>query len=293
MRASTGLTVSYNSIGSGGGIRNFIADSVDFAGSDAPPKASDRQKMPRGVLLIPTAGGAVSVAYNNPDVPNLQLSQSQLSDVFRGSIINWNQISSSYPSRPITVVVRADGSGTTFIFTRHLSAISTAFRNEIGTDQAPDWPASFQSGNKNDGVAARIGQTAGAIGYVQDTYARQNNLATAKVQNKSGAFVEPTLATANQAMASVTWRNDFTVDAANPSEGYPIVGVTWLLLKTDYASDTTAQAVCKMTEWILTSGQDLNIRLEYTAIPDGVANQAIRQVRQLVSPSRDANQSCL
>lgn len=288
-----GLTVNYNSIGSGGGIRQFIADTVDFGGTDAPPSVSDKNQMTNGLLLVPTAGGAVSVAYNHPDIPNLRLTQQQLSGIFRGSITNWNQVDSSLDSVPITVVVRADGSGTTFIFTRHLSAISPAFRDAIGTDKAPSWPATFRSGAKNDGVAAVIRSTVGSIGYVQDTYARENGLNTAEIQNRAGQFVAPTLATANQAMDGVTWNSDFTVDAANPSSGYPIVGVTWLMLKTDYANSATANAVCKMAEWILTDGQSFNARLEYTSIPSFQANQAVRQVRRQVSSHGNANQSCL
>jgi phosphate transport system substrate-binding protein len=224
-KKATGITVNYNSIGSGGGIRQFIADSVDFAGTDAPPENSEISQMKNGMIMVPTAGGAVAVAYNLSGVSNLQLSREMLGKIFAGEVKTWNQVNSSLPNKPIKVVVRADSSGTTFIFTRHLSAISPSFNSKVGADKAPNWPGGFLSGPKNDGVAALIRQTDGAIGYVQDTYARQNNIPTAKIQNKAGQYVEPSLEAANQAMASVQFNSSFnTTNIQDPPQGYPIVG---------------------------------------------------------------------
>jgi phosphate transport system substrate-binding protein len=278
-KKETGITVNYNSIGSGGGIRQFIADSVDFAGTDAPPKSGEISKMENGMIMVPTAGGAVAVAYNLSGVNNLQLSREMLGKIFAGEVTNWNQVNSSLPSKPIRVAVRADSSGTTFIFTRHLSAISPSFKSKVGADKAPNWPGGFLSGPKNDGVAALIKQTDGAIGYVQDTYARQNNIPTAKIQNKAGQFVDPSLQAANQAMASVQFDSNFnTTNIQDPPTGYPIVGVTWLLIKESYEDQATADTIKKMVNWILTKGQSINSQLEYTQIPQSVAQQANQAV---------------
>ncbi len=278
-KKETGVTVNYNSIGSGGGIRQFIADSVDFAGTDAPPKSGEISKMGNGMIMVPTAGGAVAVAYNLSGVSNLQLSREMLGKIFAGEVKSWNQVNSSLPNKPIKVVVRADSSGTTYIFTRHLSTISSSFNSKVGTDKAPNWPGGFLSGPKNDGVAALIKQTDGTIGYVQDTYARQNSIPTAKIQNKAGQYVEPSLNAANQAMGSVQFDGNFnTTNIQDPPQGYPIVGVTWLLIKKSYEDQATADAVKKMVNWILTKGQSINSQLEYTRIPQSVTQQANQAV---------------
>ncbi len=278
-KKETGITVNYNSIGSGGGIRQFIADSVDFAGTDAPPKSGEISQMKNGMIMVPTAGGAVAVAYNLSGVSNLQLSREMLGKIFAGEVKTWNQVSSNLPNKAIKVAVRADSSGTTFIFTRHLSTISSTFKSKVGTDKAPNWPSGFLSGPKNDGVAAVIKQTDGAIGYVQDTYARQNSIPTAKIQNKAGQYIEPSLQAANQAMASVQFDGSFnTTNIQDPPTGYPIVGVTWLLIKKNYEDQATADVVKKMVNWILTKGQGINGQLEYTKIPQAVTQKASQAV---------------
>lgn len=280
----TGVRVNYNSVGSGAGIRQFIAGTVDFAGSDAPPEQSEISQMNRGVVMVPTAGGAVAVVYNLQGVGNLQISRDALAKIFSGEFTNWKQVNSSLPDKPIRVVVRADGSGTTYIFTSHLSAISSAFRSRIGANKAPNWGFNTLSGPKNDGVAAVVQRTDGAIGYVQDTYARQNNIPTAKIQNKAGRYVEPSLAEANKALEGVTFNADFTTANANdPNDGYPIVGVTWLLLYKQYPDAAKATQVKNLMAWILTKGQAINGQLEYTRIPSSVTQRALGAVNSSIA----------
>ena len=286
-RRETGVTVNYNSVGSGAGIRQFIGETVDFAGSDAPPKPSEINQMTRGVIMVPTAGGAVALAYNLPGVTNLRIPREVLPQIFSGAITNWRQVDPSLPDMTIRPVVRADGSGTTFIFTSHLSAVSDAFERSIGANKAPSWPSNFLKGPKNDGVAATIRQTRGAIGYVQDTYARQNNIPTAWLENQAGRFVEPSLAEANKALEGVRFNSDFTTaNADDPNDGYPIVGVTWLLVYRRYQDAQTAEAVKNMVEWILTRGQRINGQLEYTRIPAGIAQRAMRAVNSNVASTQ-------
>ncbi|MBR8832070.1 MAG: Phosphate-binding protein PstS [Chroococcopsis gigantea SAG 12.99] len=281
---STGTTVNYNAVGSGAGIRQFIAGTVDFGASDVAPSASEKSQMKSGLTLVPTAGGAVAVVYNIAGVNNLQLSRANLAKIFSGEITKWNQVDSKLPNKPIKVVVRADGSGTTEIFTSHLSAISGGFKSKVGASKEPNWGFTVLKGPKNDGVAALVKQTDGAIGYVQDTYARKNEgptMRTAKIQNKAGRYVEPSLAEANKAMAGVAFNSDFTADVNDPREGYPIVGLTWLLVPTRYNDAKKAAEVKKLLRWILTTGQGINNQLEYTRIPESVTKKVLAAVDKI------------
>lgn len=283
-KKATGTTVNYNAVGSGAGIRQFIGETVDFGASDVPPSASEKAQMKKGVLLVPTAGGAVAVVYNLAGVKGVQISRQVLPKIFSGEITKWNQVDKKLPNKPIRVVVRADGSGTTEIFTSHLSAVSSAFKSKVGASKEPNWGFQVLKGPKNDGVAALVKQTDGAIGYVQDTFARKNegpNMQTAKLQNKAGQFVEPSLDAANKAMAGIKFNPDFTADVSDPSAGYPIVGITWLLLYQNSGKPETTAEIKKLAKWILTKGQAINPQLEYTSIPKAVAQKAIAAVDKI------------
>ncbi len=282
-KKATKNTVNYNSVGSGAGIRQFIAGTVDFGASDAPVTASERQQMKKGLIMVPTAGGAVAVVYNLPG-KKVQLSRIALGKIFTGELKTWNQIDSKLPNTPIRVVVRADGSGTTDIFTGHLSAISSTFKSKIGTSKDPNWGFQVVKGPKNDGVAAAVKQTPGSIGYVQDTYARQNegpNLQTAKVQNKAGQYVEPSLAEANKALASAKFDANFVADVSDPPSGYPIVGMTWILVGQNYNNAAKVKDIKALVKWILTTGQNFNTQLEYTKVPPAVAQKVIAAVEKI------------
>nr|WP_227873647.1 phosphate ABC transporter substrate-binding protein PstS [Aphanothece sacrum] len=283
-KKATGVTVNYNSVGSGAGIRQFIAETVDFGATDAAPSGSEKSQMKRGVLLVPTAGGAVALVYNLQGAGKIQISRQVLPKIFSGEVTNWKQVDSKLPSKPIKVVVRADGSGTTEIFTSHLSAISPAFKSKIGASKEPNWGFTVLKGPKNDGVAALVKQTDGAIGYVQDTFARKNEgatMQTAKVQNKAGKFVEPSLAEANKAMAGITFNADFTANVDDPKDGYPIMGMTWLLVSKQYKDAGQAAQIKKLMKWILSSGQNLNNELEFTRIPASVAQKVSAAVDKI------------
>ncbi len=280
-KKATGVTVNYNSVGSGAGIRQFIGETVDFGASDVAPSSSEKAQMKRGVTLVPTAGGAVAVIYNLPGKSDVKISRDVLGKIFSGQITNWKQVSPGLPDKSIKVVVRADGSGTTEIFTSHLSAISPSFKAKVGASKEPNWGFTVLKGPKNDGVAALVKQNEGAIGYVQDTFARKNNLQTAKIQNKAGRFVEPSLAEANKAMAGITFNPDFTANVDDPKDGYPIMGVTWLLLYNDYKDPAKAAQVKKLVNWILTTGQKFNTELEFTQVPPAVAQKVNAAVSKM------------
>lgn len=286
------IQVNYEGIGSGGGIKQFIAGTVDFAGSDAFPKADDQSKMKKGVILVPTAGGAVSVVYNLPGVSNLKLSRSVLPAIFMGEITRWNDAKIaadnpgvSLPNKPIRLAVRSDGSGTTNIFTKHLGAISSSFKSKIEPGTSPTWLGNPLSGKGNPGVAALVQQTEGAIGYVEYAFAQQNNLAMAQIQNKANQFVKPTLPEAKKALEGVKFNPDFSVSGSeDPAAGYPIVGLTWLLVHKQYDNADKANAVKRMISWIMTKGQaEHNEKLFYVQIPSQVAKDATQAVNSNVA----------
>ncbi|MBW4633522.1 MAG: phosphate ABC transporter substrate-binding protein PstS [Iphinoe sp. HA4291-MV1] len=284
------LAINYQAVGSGAGINQLIAGTVDFGASDSAMTDAEIAKVKNGVVLVPTAGGAVAVVYNLP-VDNLKLSRKTLPAIFSGQITKWDdpQIKAdnpgvNLPSQPIRGIVRADSSGTSFIFTNHLSSISAYFKGRIGTSKSPNWTIpNVTKAKGNPGVAASVTRTPGAIGYVEYEYAQKNKLKAAQVQNKKGEFVAPSLQTANAALETVTFPQNFRVFVDDPATGYPIVGLTWLLLYKNYNNPAKADAVKKFVNWILTEGQQYNDDLQYTRIPSNVTNRVIQVVNSSVS----------
>ncbi|PPJ64652.1 phosphate ABC transporter substrate-binding protein PstS [Cuspidothrix issatschenkoi] len=284
------LKVNYQAIGSGGGIRQTINGTVDFGASDAAMKDDEIAKVKNGVILVPTAGGAVSVVYNLPGVNKLRLSRKTLPAIFSGKITNWDdaQIKAdnpgvNLPNQPIKFAVRADGSGTTFIFTNHLSSIDPYFKGRIGANTAPKWtlPNALR-GKGNPGVAALVARTPGAIGYVEYDYATKNKLKSAEVQNKKGEFVAPSLAGANAALSTVKFPDNYRVFVGDPGQGYPIVGLTWMMVYKKYPTPAKADAVKKWINWVLKDGQQYNDDLNYTKIPGDVVNRVLQTVNSSV-----------
>ncbi|WGV27704.1 phosphate ABC transporter substrate-binding protein PstS [Halotia branconii] len=284
------LKINYQGIGSSGGIRQITAGTVDFGGSDAAMKDEEIAKVKNGVILVPTAGGAVSVVYNLPNVNGLKLSRTTLPAIFSGQITNWNDAKIkadnpgvNLPNQPIKSVVRADGSGTTFIFTNHLSSVSPYFKGRIGANTSPKWTLpNVLKGKGNPGVAALVARTPGSIGYVEYAYANQNKLKSALLQNKKGEFIAPSLQSANAALSSVTFPNNYRVFVGDPGQGYPIVGLTWMMINKQYDNAAKANAVKKWINWVLKDGQQYNDDLNYTKIPADVSNRVLQTVNSTV-----------
>jgi phosphate transport system substrate-binding protein len=287
-QAETDIQVNYQAVGSGAGIRQVIAGTVDFGGTDAFMTAAQIEQVgDRGVILVPTAGGAVAVVYNLPGVSELRLSSAVLPDIFAGQITRWNDPrivadnpGVNMPDLPIRSIVRADSSGTTSIFTNHLSAVSPYFRGRIGAGTAPRWTTNPLRANGNPGVAAQVQRTRGAIGYVELAYADNNNIPTALVENgNTEEFVKPSLETARQALDGVEFDADFRAANTNPEAGYPIVGITWMMVYKDYPGEPETEAAIKqLVDWILTDGQEINPTLNYVSIPGDVAERAMQAV---------------
>lgn len=285
------LRINYQGVGSGAGVNQMINGTVDFGASDAAMTDAEIAKVKRGVILVPTAGGAVSVVYNLPGVSNLKLSRKTLPAIFSGQIKNWNDPAIkadnpgvNLPGTPIKAVVRADGSGTTFIFTNHLSSINPYFKGRVGTNRAPKWTglANVIKGKGNPGVANLVSRTQGSIGYVEYQFARENKLTSAAVQNRQGQFVAPSLQGANAALSNVQFPDNFRVFAGDPGQGYPIVGLTWIMVYRQYPNAAKATAIKQFVNWILTDGQQFNDDLNYTSIPASVRSRVINTVNSNV-----------
>ncbi|NEO38244.1 MAG: phosphate ABC transporter substrate-binding protein PstS [Moorea sp. SIOASIH] len=278
----TSVNISYSTIGSGRGIEEFINESFDFAATDMPPTDEEKSQMKRGLQMVPTAGGAVSVIYNLQGVvSSVRLSRDTLGKIFTGQIGNWKQVNTYLPRRDIKVVVRSDSSGTSFIFTNYLSAITHGL---IKPSPTPDWGFKvFSSRPQNGGVAAEVRRIDGAIGYIEANYALENNFPSARIENQEGRYIKPSIEQASKGLVNVEFNQDFTLKLNDPADGYPIVGLTWLLLYQKYPNQAKAQGIKDMVNWILTKGQDLNGELGYTRIPDDIARQAIQAVNQNIT----------
>ena len=223
--AGQGVRVNYQSVGSGAGVRQFQAGTIDFGASDKPLDGPDAKAIDRGVVQLPLTAGAIAVAYNLPGC-DLKLSQAQLVDVFLGKITNFKQLGCS--DHPIQLVFRSDGSGTTFNFTNSLAAFSPAWKSGPGVGKSVNWPTGVGA-KGNEGVAASLQQRQGSLGYVEVSYVR-GPLQAAAIQNASGRFAKPDNASASEALASIELAPDLTGSNPNPAAGYPIVTFTWVLL---------------------------------------------------------------
>jgi phosphate transport system substrate-binding protein len=223
--ASKGVRVNYQSVGSGAGVRQFISRTVDFGASDVPMKPEEIAKVPQGVVQIPMTAGAIAVAYNHPRC-DLKLSQAQLVGIFQGRIDNYSQL--GCPAKPIKVVVRADGSGTTANFTAHLAAIDPTWRQQIGAAKSVKWPVGTAA-KGNEGVAAQLRQVDGGLGYVEAAFVK-TPMQAAALTNASGKTVLPTAESEQEALASIDLGADLIGSNPNPKAGYPIVTFSWILL---------------------------------------------------------------
>jgi len=219
------IRVNYQSVGSGAGVRQFQAGTVDFAASDKPLEAGEAAAIRRGVVQLPLTAGAIAVAYNLPGC-SLKLSQAQLVQIFEGKIKNFQELGCA--NQPIQVVVRSDGSGTTYNFTNSLAAFSPSWKNGPGVGKSVNWPTGVGA-KGNEGVAASLLQTKGSLGYVEAAYVR-GVLQAAAIANRTGTYARPDAASASQALATINLGADLTGSDPNPSAGYPIVTFTWVLL---------------------------------------------------------------
>lgn len=280
----TGLKINYQSIGSGGGILQLTNKTVDFGDSDAPLTEEQAQKMGVPVLHIPMCSGAVVISYNLPEVKDtLKISPEVLADIYLGKITKWNDAKIAainkgvkLPATTIVIAHRSDGSGTTNIFTDYLSKVSDEWKSKVGKGTAVNWPLGL-GGKGNEGVAGLIKQTPGGIGYIELAYAVQNKMAYAKMQNKAGNFITPSIASTSAA-GNIQMPADSKVSLTNTdaADGYPISGFTWALIykEQNYSkrSSGRAQNLLKLFMWNIHDGQQYCKDLNYAPLsPAAVA----------------------
>jgi len=279
-QANPTTQLNYQSIGSGGGIRQFSDGTVDFGGTDAPMTDSAIAAIQGNVLHIPTVLGAIVAIYNLPGVTQqLKFTPDVLADIFLGKITKWNdaRIASvnagvTLPATDIVVVHRAEGSGTSYGWTDYLTKVSPEWASQVGKGASVNWPVGL-GGRGNEGVAATVSQTPGAIGYTELGYATINKMSYGQVRNSAGNFVAPTLEAVTAAAAGVLSKlgpsTDFRVSLTNPegAAAYPIATMTWLLLHKDYADAAKAKALVQFVWWAETEGQAAAPALGYAPLP--------------------------
>lgn len=299
--AKTGVRINYQSIGSGGGIRQLSEETVDFGATDGPMTDEEMKRAKGGPIMhIPTVLGADAITYNLPGVASgLKLTPDVLADIFLGRITKWNDPrivtlnpGVRLPATDLLVVHRSDGSGTTYIFTDYLTSVSNAWKAGPGRGKEIRWPVGLGA-KGNEGVAGQIKQTRGSIGYVELAYAKQNALSVAAVRNSAGEFITPTVAAVTAAAAGAAQRlpanSDYRISIVNaPGAGaYPISSFTWILVYERQKDSVKARKLVDFLNWALTEGEAQAAPLDYAPIPESMAASLKERIATIsVAPTR-------
>jgi phosphate transport system substrate-binding protein len=281
-KTNPAVTVSYQSVGSGAGVKQFTSGTVDFGASDVAMKDEEIKAVPKGVLMLPMTAGSVVLAYNLPDLKApLKLSREAYVGIFQGKIKKWNDPAIAkanpgvkLPDTAIKVVHRSDGSGTTAVFTKFLSAVSPDWKSSVGDGKTVNWPTG--TGAKgNEGITAQIQQNQGSIGYVEFGYAKQNGLTFASLENKAKAYVEPSEQSAQATLSAVKLPDNLRAFIVDPEgkDAYPIVTYTWLLAYKTYDSPAKAKALKAVIDYGITDGQKVSSELGYIPLPPDVVTK--------------------
>lgn len=287
------VRVNYQSIGSGGGIQQFTQGTVDFGASDAPLTAEEQAKIP-DAMNLPVIMGSVAITYNLPGVAQpLRLDARTLADVYLGGIKKWNdpRIAAlnpgvALPARDILVVHRSDGSGTTYIFSDYLSAVSPEWKQKVGTGKSLSWPVGLGA-KGNEGVTGQVKQTEGGIGYVEQAYAEENRLPIAQLRNRDGQFVSPSVETTRAAAASLDQQlkahPDFKLSIVNApgAQAYPIAAWSYIIVHGHMEDCGKARALVNLFRWSMENGGDSATRLHYAPLPENVRGQVIERLNAM------------
>ncbi len=280
---------NYQSIGSGGGQKQILEQTVDFGASDGPMSDANLAKAPGKLLHIPTVAGAVVLTYNLPGNLSLKFDGGTIAGIYLGQIKKWNDpklaaLNSgvTLPDQEIVVVHRSDGSGTTFIFTDYLSKVSSEWKTKVGNNTSVNWPAGI-GGKGNEGVSGLVKQTPGTIGYVELIYATQNKMPYGDVKNASGAFVKATPASITAAMATAEIPDDFRFSITNATgkDAYPICGATWLLVYEQQKDATKGKKMVEFLKWALSQGEGMAQQLDYAPLPDALRDRVLKRVAEI------------
>jgi phosphate transport system substrate-binding protein len=295
-KQKTGIEINYQSIGSGGGIKQVIEGTVDFGATDGPMNdkqlAEAKEKQGTDILHIPTVMGAVVVSYNMPAIgTDLKLTSDIVADIFLGKITKWNDAKiaainkgKNLPEKAIAVVHRSDGSGTTFIFVDYLSKVSEEWKSKVGVGTSVNWPVGL-GGKGNEGVAGQVKQIEGAIGYVELAYAVKNNLPYATMKNKDGNFIKPSLESVTAAAMGEAKKmpEDLRVSITNAAgkASYPISGFTWLLVPKDQKDEAKAKALVGFLKWAYKDGEQYAAGLYYSPLPKEVIKLCEKKIAMI------------
>jgi len=290
-RVDPEVRFNYQSIGSGGGIKQVTSRTVDFGASDGPMTDEQLKAAPSELFHIPTVLGSVVATYNLPGSPKLKFTGDVLADIFLGKITKWNDAKItalnagvSLPDESIVVVHRSDGSGTTYIWVDYLSKISPEWEKRVGRGTSVNWPVGL-GGKGNEGVSGQVKNQPGALGYVELAYAVKNHLPVGAVKNAAGKFVEPSIATTTSAAAGAakSMPDDFRVSLTNPpgDEAYPIASFTWLLVYKDQPNEVKGRALVKFLWWMSHEGQRYADDLLYAPLPTPVVKQIEAKIKQI------------
>ncbi len=280
---------NYQSIGSGGGQKQILAQTVDFGASDGPMSDENLAKAPGKLLHIPTVAGAVVVTYNLPGNPAVRLDGTVIADIFLGKLTKWNDQriaelnpGSKLPATDIIVVHRSDGSGTSYIFTDYLSNVSPEWEKKVGRNTSVKWPTGLGA-KGNEGVAGQVKQMQGTIGYVELAYAHQNKLPAAPVQNAAGQFVMPSLEAVTAALATAKIPDDFRFSMVNPPgpNAYPIAGATWLLVYQQQKDATKGKKLVEFLNWAATRGEGMAASLDYAPLPATLQERVLERIKTI------------
>jgi len=280
---------NYQSIGSGGGQKQILAQTVDFGASDGPMSDDNLAKAPAKLLHIPTVAGAVVLTYNLAGNPALKLDGETIAGIFLGQVKKWNDpkiaalnAGVSLPDQEIVVVHRSDGSGTTYIFTDYLSKVSGEWKSKVGTNTSVNWPTGL-GGKGNEGVSGQVKQTPGALGYVELIYAIQNKMPYAEVKNSAGQFVKPTLEAVTAAMATANIPDDFRFSMTNAAgnDSYAIAGTTWLLVYERQKDTAKGKKLVEFLKWALTRGEDMAKELDYAPLAPQLRDRVLKRVDEI------------
>ena len=285
-----GVQINYQSIGSGGGIRQLQSGTVDFGASDMPLNDDQLKEMGKPIIQFPTVLGSVVPAYNMPGVSGeIKFTPEALTGIFLGKITKWSDkaLSSAnpglkLPDQDIVVVHRSDGSGTTFVWTDYLSKISPEWKSKVGANTSVKWPVGL-GGKGNEGVAGLISQQPGALGYVELIYALQNKIPFGPVKNASGIFVRASLDTTTKAAAGTKVPPDFRVSITNASgkDAYPVSSFTYLLVPTQWQNQAKKDAMVKFLTWMLDHGEPMVTALDYAPLPKQVAEMERVKIKEI------------
>jgi len=280
---------NYQSIGSGGGQKQILAQTVDFGASDGPMSDENLAKAPGKILHLPTVAGADVLTYNLPASPKLKFDGATIVDIFMGKITKWNdpkiQVQNpgeKLPNMDIVVAHRSDGSGTTYIWVDYLSSVSREWETKVGRGTSVQWPVGL-GGKGNEGVAGQVKQLPGTVGYVELAYAKQNKLPYADVKNAAGKYIAPSIESITEALAAAKIPDDFRFSMVSPpgEKAYPIAGATWLLVYEQQKDAGKGKKLVEFLNWAITQGEGMTSALDYAPLPETVQKRVFERIKTI------------